>query len=117
MLVIEDDPDMQAIVRTMLDGLGYRAFVELEGSSGLAALERGNFSAVLSDVVLPGGMSGPEFAVVARQRYPDLKIVFMSGFPMRASQRAGFIEGGNTFLAKPFYRRQLAQAMADAISA
>ncbi len=62
-------------------------------------------------MVLPGGMSGPEFAEEAARRDPSLKIVFMSGYPAEAAIRNGLLGSGRQLSNKPFRRRQLAQAL------
>ena len=46
---------------------------------------------VLSDVVLPSGISGPEFPEMARETYPDLKVILISGCPAEAAKRNGFL--------------------------
>ncbi|MCZ6819497.1 MAG: two-component system sensor histidine kinase/response regulator, partial [Calditrichaeota bacterium] len=70
---------------------------------------------VLSDVVLPGGVSGPEFAERVWFTLPDLKFTFMSGYPADAARRVGFFASGQVLLNKPFHKRQLAMAIRKAI--
>ena len=71
---------------------------------------------VLSDVVLPGSTSGPEFAEEARGTYPGLEIIFMSGYPADATKRHGFLGPDEVLLSKPFSRRQLAKALREALA-
>jgi len=69
-------------------------------------------------VVLPGGVSGPEFAATAKDLYPKLKIVFMSGYTAdhlhTQSNQPGFDE---TLLTKPFELTDLARVTHDALAA
>ena len=58
-LVIEDDPDVRELAVAMLDGLGYRTLDAPLAASARESLEREKVDLVLSDVVLPGGVSGP----------------------------------------------------------
>ncbi len=118
-LVIEDDPDVRAMAARMLEGLGYRVIDVPETAIANNVLAGGiTVDLVLSDVVLPGGTSGPEFAEEIRTTYPGLKIIFMSGYPAEATKHDGF-PGATTdqvLLNKPFLKRQLAKAIRDALN-
>lgn len=70
---------------------------------------------VLSNVVLPGGTSGPEFAAALRADSPDLPVVFMSGYPAEAAKSGGAISSDKILLNKPFRQQQLAEALRDAL--
>ena len=115
-LVIEDDRDVRALTVQMLNGLGYKVIDVANAASAHAVLAEGkSVDLVLSDVVLPGGVSGPEFAEQAWVTYPGLKIIFMSGYPAEAARRNGFFGAGQVLLNKPFLKRQLAEALRNAI--
>ncbi len=115
-LVIEDNPAVRELAVKMLMTLGYRATDVPDVTAARAALDsRQKFDLMLSDVVLPGGMSGPEFAEEVRARFPDLKIIFMSGYPAEAAKRNGFLGSDRVLLNKPFRRSQLAKALRDAL--
>lgn len=115
-LVIEDDPDVRALAARMLESLGYRTIEVPDAASAHKVLAEGNpVDLVLSDVVLPGGASGPKFAEQARTTYPDLKVIFMSGYPAEAAKRNGFLGSDQTLLNKPFRKRQLAKALREAL--
>ena len=70
---------------------------------------------LLSDVVLPGGVGGPEFASELRQRYPSIQVLFMSGYPAEARTGNSLIPSDAKLLEKPFRRRQLAEALSAAL--
>ena len=72
---------------------------------------------LLSDVVLPGGVSGPQFAVKAKERCPQLKVVFMTGYAPDPDTDSDISKIGECLLWKPFKRADLAQAMKVALSA
>ncbi len=63
---------------------------------------------LLSDVVLPGGTTGPELAVEARRRAPDLKILFMSGYAEDVLAHDEPSINGVDLLKKPFRKADLA---------
>ena len=116
-LLIEDDSDVRMLTVKTLEGLGYRVTDVPEAASARAVLERGDkVDLMLSDVVLPGGQSGLEFAEEARDRYPALKVIFMSGYPAQAATRDGFLRSGQRLLNKPFQRRQLAKALHEVLN-
>ena len=87
-----------------------------DAASAHAVLARGTpIDLVLSDVVLPGGVSGPGFAKAARATHPDLKVIFMSGYPATATRQEGFPSGDAVLLNKPFRRHQVAEALRQSL--
>jgi len=115
-LVIEDDREMRDLAVNMLNTLGYRVTEVPEARSARAVLESGEaFDLVLSDIVLPGGMNGPEFAEEMSARDPDVKFIFMSGYPAEAAKHSRFPGPPRALLSKPFLRSELAKALRDAL--
>ena len=115
-LVIEDDPDVRTLVLQMLESLGYLAFDVSDAAAARNFLGRNEaVDLIVSDVILPGGMSGPEFAEDARADNPELRIIFMSGYPAGATNRNGLLNADEVLLTKPFRRAGLARAVRDAL--
>lgn len=115
-LVIEDDPGVRALTVKMLEGLGYRVIDVAEAAGARAALARNHaVDLVLSDVVLPGGMSGPDFAAEARARFPRLKVIFISGYQAEQAKPIALAGTAAALLSKPFERQQLARAVRAAL--
>ena len=114
-LVIEDDEDVGILATQVLEGLGYRVVATLDAVGARKILLEHEVSLVLSDVILPGGMSGPEFAAELGTTNPDLKVIFMSGYPAAAAKRNGFLGSDKVLLNKPFQRRELAGAVRKAL--
>ena len=115
-LILEDEADVRALAEQMLQRLGYRTITAGTAAQAEQALARGaSVDLVLSDVVLPGGTSGPEFARRVRLRTPDLKFIFMSGYSAE-SRPNGLTAAGETLIGKPFRRRQLAEAVHKALA-
>jgi DNA-binding NtrC family response regulator len=79
-----------------------------EAETALAATT--SFDLLLSDVVLPGGSSGPEFARKALIEYPDLKCMFMSGYASQSTESTK-IDKQWKLLHKPFSMEQLTNAL------
>lgn len=116
-LLIEDDPAVRKLVHRSLTELGYSPLEAEDAAAARSLLDDGHvFDLVLSDVVLPGGVSGPEFAVEVRSRNPDAKIIFMSGYALETSVRTGFKVTNSLLLNKPFQRDILAKALNEALN-
>lgn len=114
-LVLEDEHDVRDLALTILDGLGYRVFGASDANAAMQVLEEeaDNIDLLLSDVVLPGGVNGPEFAAKAHQLYPKLKVIFMTGYTSDASLQSESIATGIPVLTKPFRTAALANAVHD----
>jgi PAS domain S-box-containing protein len=101
-LLVEDDEDLRAMTRMLLMDLGYRVIEAGSGSQAhdmLTTIDKVDL--LLTDVVLPGGMSGPEFADAALQTNPDLKVAYMSGYMGDALERYGELRD-SVLIQKPF---------------
>ncbi len=115
-LVIEDDPDVRVLTVRLLRSLNYRVIdVGTAAAAGDALAEGSAVDLVLSDVVLPDGVSGPEFAQRAREAYPDLRVIFMSGYAPDGAMANGPLGAGSVLLNKPFQKGQLARALREAL--
>ncbi len=107
-LLVEDEDVVRSFAVRALTRQGYEV---LEAADGLEALEvmeecGGTVDIVVSDVVMPG-MDGPTMLKEMRKAKPDLKIIFVSGYPNEAFQQA-LGEETFAFLPKPFSLPQLA---------
>ena len=116
-LVIEDDPDVRTLARHLLENLGYRVITVPDAIAARERLAEGKpVDLVLSDVVLPGGISGPALAEQLRAAYPALRVIFMSGYPAEATKRNGVLGSEQVLLSKPFQRSQLAKVLRQALA-
>lgn len=116
-LVVEDDPDVRLLTVMMLENLGYRVFEASQTTEARAILARETkIDLMLSDVILPGGQSGPDFAKEAAENYPNLKIIFMSGYPATVSGGPRDLSVDRELLQKPFEMSQLAEVVRNALN-
>jgi two-component system cell cycle sensor histidine kinase/response regulator CckA len=116
LLVVEDEPAIRANMRECLQHLGYRV---LEAENGIAALRiceevGGQIDLVLTDLVM-AGKSGHELASELAQRYPKIRVLFMSGYTQDSATRRDILLQGGPFLQKPFSVADLAKAVRDAL--
>ena len=115
-LVVEDEPDVRRYVTAQLQSLGYRVVEVEDGCAGRAVLDTNDpIDLLLTDVVLPHGISGLSLARQAQAIRPHLKVLLISGF----SAHAFAAEGGSDLplLRKPFKRHDLADAVQRALDA
>lgn len=115
-MVIEDDAIVRELVVRTIFELGYVAVAAKHAIEARTLLNRGqHFDVILSDVVLPKGVSGPEFAMEVRAQYPDVKILFMSGYPSDSINKNEISGTDTVLLTKPFQRETLARALQAAL--
>ncbi|WP_167737479.1 hybrid sensor histidine kinase/response regulator [Sphingomonas parva] len=115
-LVVEDDDDVRAYTVECLRELGYRVLEAHEGPTALRLLERQErpVQLLFTDVVMPA-MSGRELAELARERWPDLKVLYTSGYTRDAIVHGGRLEPGVEMIAKPFTYAALSQKVRDVL--
>ena len=107
-LVLEDDPDVRYMTVRMLRTLNYRVIEAGTAMEALGLLSvQTDIDLVLSDIGLPGGMDGYDFAAEARARYPGIRLAFISGYPASNLPDASASDTGITLLTKPFGKREL----------
>lgn len=116
-LLVEDDEAMRRMAHLTLERFGYRV---VEAASGVAALSlqsepRGMAALLLTDLVMPGGVSGQQLAARLRADNAKLKVVFMSGYSAELAGRELRLENGQHFLQKPFLPQVLLETVRRAL--
>jgi CheY-like chemotaxis protein len=116
-LVVEDEPVLRDMAHVILEDCGYSV---IEARSGVQALEvwnnhPGDIDLVLTDVVMPEGMSGVELAKRLLPVHPALKIIFASGYSMDELDTDFLNEGHASFLQKPYTHVSLAKAVRECL--
>jgi len=109
-LVVEDDESVRKLMEKGLVRLGYRVTVAANGREALFLVEEKGLrpDLVVTDVVMPG-MSGSVLAERLREKHPDLKILFVSGYTDNAIVHHGVLAPGTSFMQKPFLFQDLAK--------
>ncbi|GJE25689.1 PAS domain-containing protein [Methylobacterium organophilum] len=109
-LVVEDDPEVRATVVEMLSDLGYRVLKAVDATSALSVIESGiPIDLLFTDVVMPGALKSPELARKARERLPDIAVLFTSGYTENSIVHGGRLDAGVELLSKPYTREALAR--------
>jgi PAS domain S-box-containing protein len=117
-LLVEDDPEVRAVMRRFLDSLRCEVLEAPTGEQALLALagdER--FDVLLTDIALGAGMRGTELAAKAQERFPALAIVLMSGFPAELIEADRDSPLAWELLRKPCSREELTRAIARVVGA
>ncbi len=114
-LILEDNEDLAVVVEQMLTSLGYIPFVAYDVESALAILQREPIDLLLSDVILKGHQTGVEFSEQVRLKWPQIRVLFMSGYTRDALFQAGRADPNTPLLRKPFKRQQLAEMVASVL--
>ena len=117
-LVVEDDEDVRDVATRMLERLGYTVFAAQDGRTALTILENeGPCDLLLTDVVLPGGMSGPELAAAAQEKASGgVKVLYMSGYTENAILHHGRLAQGVNLIGKPFSYTSLGARVREALA-
>lgn len=113
-LVVEDDAEVRAVTVNQLNSLGYAVVQADNGTAALDLLARmRSIDLLFTDVVMPGGMSGPELVRAARAIRPELKVLLTSGYAETAMSNGARIGDAGPLLSKPYRRDDLAMMLRD----
>ncbi|MHC2106454.1 PAS domain-containing protein [Methylobacterium sp. CM6246] len=117
-LIVDDEPSVRMLVTEVLEDLGYTAIEAADSVSGLKVVQSDvRIDLLVTDVGLPGGMNGRQMADAARERRPDLKVLFITGYAENAVLGNGHLRPGMQVLTKPFVLEALATRIKDLIAA
>jgi PAS domain S-box-containing protein len=117
-LIVDDELTVRKLVVDVLEGLGYAAVEAWDGVSALKVLQSdARIDLLITDVGLPGGMNGRQVADVARQRRPDMPVLFITGYAESAAIGEGSLGPGMHLLTKPFAMQSLASRIKSIIAA
>lgn len=109
-LVVEDDAEVRETVVAMLTDLGYRTLKAVDPDSALTVIDSGiPIDILFTDVVMPGSMKSPELARKAKQRLPNIAVLFTSGYTENSIVHGGRLDAGVELLSKPYTREALAR--------
>jgi PAS domain S-box-containing protein len=108
-LVVEDDDLVRNFTVAQLRDLGYRVLEAADGPGAQRILDTDvPIDVMLTDVVMPGGITGRQLAEAAKRKRPHLKTLYTSGYTENSIIHQGKLDPGVQFLPKPFRRHDLA---------
>jgi nitrogen-specific signal transduction histidine kinase len=110
-LVVEDEPAVRDLCKMALTAKGYQVHVAgPHDALGIADSLGSGLDILVTDVVMPG-IDGPTIAAALRSKRPDLKVLFMSGYPLDREDDLTGAAGEGSVLGKPFVPRELCDAV------
>ncbi len=116
-LLVEDDTLVREDVAARLAHLGYAVTAVPAAADALATLSADRFDLVMTDVIMPGRMNGGELAREILERWPATKVLATSGYTENSLSGKVALPDGVRFLAKPYSRKDLAEALGAALGA
>jgi PAS domain S-box-containing protein len=112
LLLVEDDPGVASVAQELLEGLGLKVWTAENAPQALELLHRQRFDIMLTDVVMPGGMTGIELARESARKWPSMRIVLTSGYA-GDDVDAALADAPWPFVRKPYSGEQLASVLGD----
>ncbi|WP_283180181.1 PAS-domain containing protein [Gemmobacter sp. 24YEA27] len=114
-LLVEDDPLVRETVADILLSLGYQVREVPDARAAREALAQSRFDLLLTDVLLPEGLTGFDVARDAETLQPGLPVLFASGYMQVEGAGALHLPEGATVLRKPFRKSELARAVSSSL--
>jgi two-component system cell cycle sensor histidine kinase/response regulator CckA len=113
-LLAEDEPLLRELGETILKQAGYQVLTAPDSSAlqHLIATYSGSVDLLLTDVVMPG-MSGPELVRIVKDRWPTIRVLYMSGY---ADDDIEDLDRDAGFLQKPFTPAELTAKIAEVLA-
>ncbi|WP_028987351.1 response regulator transcription factor [Thermicanus aegyptius] len=104
-MIVDDDPDIQELIKLYLTQNGYETFSVTEGEKVVAAAKTYNPDLIILDVVMPG-VDGIELCQSLR-KFTDVPIIFLSARQDEMNKIMGLSTGGDDYVTKPFSMAEL----------
>jgi signal transduction histidine kinase/CheY-like chemotaxis protein len=117
LLVVEDEAAVRRAVQRNLERLGYHVITAQDGEDALRIAETlDGIDLLLSDVVMPG-IDGPELACRLRSKWPDLPVMFVTGYSADRLARSDAVGPHDRVLEKPYQPEDLARTIRQMLEA
>ena len=115
-LVVDDDPVLVETVASLLELEGFGVIASYEPQHALDRASAADaLDLLLSDVAMPL-LDGPGLAALIRAARPEVRVLYMSGYPVEVASESFGLPEGAPFLRKPFTRAALTRAIRDALA-
>ena len=112
-LLVDDDEDIRFLAREVLQEAGYHILDAADGHQAITAWREfaGEIDLLLTDMVMPGGLSGTDVAECFKLDRPGGRILFSSGYNVELFDSGSDLREGVNYLPKPYFSRQLLEAV------
>ncbi len=114
-LLVEDEASVRELISRALQQYGYKILLASSGADArnLPSQELAKVDVLVTDIVIPGGMNGRELADSLRSLYPEISVIYCSGYSPDDAGGWGALDSGAHFIQKPFSPRELLIAIAE----
>ena len=99
MMIVDDEPLLRDYARYVLEEAGYEVEVAADADEALEKLAAGAFHIVVTDIYMPGGLTGVEIAQRVARQFPTTRVVLMTG---RHLPSLDDVPDGTLLMLKPF---------------
>ena len=114
-LIVEDDEEMSALLRDMIEEEGYKTASVNNGAEAFRKLAKESFDLIITDVRMPG-LTGLDILPGIKKLQPDAPIIVITAFGSEEIQRKAFERGANAYLEKPIHFHKLRTLIHDMFS-
>lgn len=116
-LVVDDEEMVRRLAARILLGEGYRVLEADGGQDAVRLLQRASsrINGVLTDVAMPG-LNGRQLGETILRCWPDIRVLYMSGFPARRIVDEGTLDPASPFIQKPFTSEQLTRKVRELLA-
>ena len=117
LLVVEDEDELREMMMKLLEGFGYRVYTAEDGEEALRlceGLESETVDMLITDVVMPG-ITGKLLAMKLIEKFPEMGVLYISGYTDREIVTNEIVGEGLSFLAKPFSPQALTVKIREAL--
>ena len=117
LLVVDDEEMVRRLAARMLATLGYHVLEARDGQDAVRVLQRDarRIQAVLTDVAMPG-LGGRQLGETIARCWPEVRVLYMSGFPAQRVVAEGAIDATKPFMQKPFTEEQLGRKVRELLA-
>jgi CheY-like chemotaxis protein len=113
-LLVEDNEGVRQYAKEVLEELGYSVLEAADAEQALRLVaKKPALDLLFTDVVLPGSLNGRDLAASLRQRYPDLPVLYTTGYTRNAIVHQGRLDPGVHLLNKPYSQQDLAHKVRE----
>jgi CheY-like chemotaxis protein len=115
--VVDDEEIVRRLAARMLVSQGYRVLEARSGQEAVRLLRRGahRIDGVLTDVAMPG-IGGRELGETITRCWPQIRVLYMSGFAARRMMNEGELDPNQPFIQKPFTSEQLGRKVRELLA-
>jgi len=114
-LIVEDDEEMRALLRDVIEEEGYKTDSVNNGSEAFRKLTKESFDLIITDVRMPG-LTGLDILPGIKRLQPEAPIIVITAFGSEEVQRKAFERGANAYLEKPIHFHKLRTLIHDIFS-